>query len=177
MNHMTCDVVFGPILKYSRNLFSNLVFCILKRAKFKCLYEYDHDLEADRRRIKDSGIDNVFVCSHGYGTPDHNQWGLQMGHFHGCSEGMATGLIDTSIMDSWTSHGDIEDGWQAIHYAIRDVPSSINGKNLSNTCKTLGKSMVNFKERKKSPACKDRALKAFYIQYLLSSVCCGCFFT
>ena len=92
--------------------------------------------------LKDSGIDNVFVCSHGYGTPDHNQWGLQMGHFHGCSEGMATGLIDTSIMDSWTSHGDIEDGWQAIHYAIRDVPSSINGKNLSNTCKTLGKSMI-----------------------------------
>ena len=33
------------------------IFCILKRAKFKCLYEYDHDLEADRRRIKDSGID------------------------------------------------------------------------------------------------------------------------
>ena len=28
-----------------------------KREKFKCLYEYDHDLEADRRRIKDSGID------------------------------------------------------------------------------------------------------------------------
>ena len=88
------------------------------------------------------GIDNVFVCSHGYGTPDHNPWGLQMGHYHGCSEATATGLFDTSIMDSWTSHGDIEDGWQAIHYAIRDIPSSINDKNLSNTCKALGKSMI-----------------------------------
>ena len=34
-----------------------LCLCILKRAKCKCLFEYDHDLEADRRRIKDSGID------------------------------------------------------------------------------------------------------------------------
>ena len=34
-----------------------LCLYILNRAKFKCLFEYDHDLEADRRRIKDSGID------------------------------------------------------------------------------------------------------------------------
>ena len=94
------------------------------------------------RLLTDSGVDHVFVCSHGFGTPDHNPFGIQDGHFHGCSEGTIDDHLDFGIMESWTSHGDIEDGWQAIHNAVRDIPSSINGKDIVNTCQTLGKSMI-----------------------------------
>jgi hypothetical protein len=94
------------------------------------------------RRLKDVGVDNVFVCSHGFGSEEHDPWGLDAGHFHGCSEGTADGALNSIIMDTWVSQGRHEDGWQAIHFAARDIPMTINGNNLVDTCKTLGKDMI-----------------------------------
>jgi len=93
-------------------------------------------------QLKHADVDNVFVCSHGFGSAKHDPWGLDRGHFHGCTEGTAQGVVDPSIMDSWVTDGRYEDGWQAIHYAIRDLPSEINGKILSQTCKTMGRNII-----------------------------------
>ena len=95
------------------------------------------------QQLKTEGIDNVFVCIHGFGSSAHDPFGLDRGHFHGCTEGNSQGVVvDASLMDSWVTEGKYEDGWQAIHYAIHDLPSEINGKNLSQTCKTLGRNMI-----------------------------------
>lgn len=93
-------------------------------------------------RLKDAGVDNVFICSHGFGSQQHDPWGQNAGHFHGCSEGAADGIVSSSIMETWVSQGRHEDGWQAIHFAARDTPARINGKSLVETCKTLGKNMI-----------------------------------
>ncbi|CAJ1952192.1 unnamed protein product [Cylindrotheca closterium] len=93
-------------------------------------------------QLKDAGVDNVFVCVHGFGSSEHDPFGLDRGHLHGCTEGTAQGVVDSSLMDSWVTEGKYEDGWQAIHYAIRDLPSEINGKNLVQTCKTMGRNMI-----------------------------------
>lgn len=95
------------------------------------------------QQLKAAGVDNVFVCIHGFGSHAHDPFGLDRGHFHGCTEGNSQGVVvDSSLMDSWVTEGKFEDGWQAIHNAIRDLPSEINGKNLSQTCKTLGRNMI-----------------------------------
>eukprot|EP00526_Cylindrotheca_closterium_P005221 CAMPEP_0113633224 /NCGR_PEP_ID=MMETSP0017_2-20120614/17288_1 /TAXON_ID=2856 /ORGANISM="Cylindrotheca closterium" /LENGTH=638 /DNA_ID=CAMNT_0000543849 /DNA_START=62 /DNA_END=1978 /DNA_ORIENTATION=- /assembly_acc=CAM_ASM_000147 len=93
-------------------------------------------------KLKEAGVDNVFVCIHGFGSSSHDPFGLDRGHLHGCTEGTLQGVLDSSLMDSWVTDGKYEDGWQAIHYAIRDLPSEINGKNLAQTCKTMGRNMI-----------------------------------
>jgi len=93
-------------------------------------------------QLKVAGVDNVFVCIHGFGSSAHDPFGLDRGHFHGCTEGTLQGVVDSSLMESWVTEGKYEDGWQAIHYAIRDLPSKINGKDLAQTCKTMGRNMI-----------------------------------
>lgn len=93
-------------------------------------------------QLKDAGVDNVFVCIHGFGSSSHDPFGLDRGHLHGCTEGTLQGVVDSSLMDDWVTDGKYEDGWQAIHYAVRDLPSEINGKKLAQTCKTMGRNMI-----------------------------------
>lgn len=93
-------------------------------------------------QLKDAGVDNVFVCIHGFGSSSHDPFGLDRGHLHGCTEGTVQGVVDSSLMDDWVTDGKYEDGWQAIHHAVRDLPSEINGKNLAQTCKTMGRNMI-----------------------------------
>jgi hypothetical protein len=104
------------------------------------------------RRLKAEGMDKIFICTHGFGNSNHDNTIQEtdptvsdehhVGHFHGCSLADANGIIDAAPLDSLATEGYTEDGYQAIHFAVRDIPAIINNVDIASTCGALAKNMI-----------------------------------
>lgn len=80
----------------------------------------------------------TFLCSYGYGSYIAHAGLEQTGdaHFHGCSSGFDAGIMD------YVAAGLFEDTFEAIYWSIRDLPKTIEGKDLASTCKTMARNMI-----------------------------------